>query len=183
MIRSCERRRTHRSFDSVFLVVRNRWSPRGSLRGRICGKDHGGIRFRIRAPPRDGSVRFGSLDNIGLLRLASIAPNVHPKFPGAPSHAPFKYDVIGVKVVNSPDIFLHLGYGETSSPVDIQNADQQSIDLVGDRQDGGEETDGVLEVGTKSGVAEGSRLPQVTTSEKIEENDAEGPDIVEQGRI
>jgi hypothetical protein len=40
-----------------------------------------------------------------------------------------------------------------------------------------------LEIGVEGGVVEGSRLPWVATSEEVEENDAEGPDIVEQGRI
>ena len=61
--------------------------------------------------------------------------------------------------------------------------DQQSVDLVGNWQDGREETCGVLEVGVKGGIAEGCRLPWVATSEKIEEEDAEGPDIVERGRV
>ena len=183
MVHSCEGRRARRRFDNAFLVVQNRWTPRGFLRGRICRKDRGGIKFRTRTPPRDGSVHFGSLNDIGLLRLASITLNVHPKFPGATSNVPFKYDIIGVKFVDPLDALLHLGYSETTSPVDIQNADQQRVDLVGDRQDCGKEMGGVLEVGAKSRVAEGSRLPRVTTSEKIEENDAEGPDIVEQGRI
>jgi hypothetical protein len=47
-----ERRRAHRNFDSVSLVVRNRWPPRSHLHDRIGGKDHRGIRFRTRALPR-----------------------------------------------------------------------------------------------------------------------------------
>ena len=129
--RGGERRRTHRSFDSASFGIRNRWPPRSLLRGRIRGKDHGCIGFRIRTPPRDGSVRFGSLDDLGLLRLSGITPNVHPKFPCATSHAAFKDDVIRVKVVDSPDVFLHLCHGGAPPPVDIQNADQESVDLVG----------------------------------------------------
>jgi hypothetical protein len=72
---------------------------------------------------------------------------------------------------------------ETPPPVNIQNADQQSIDLVGNWEDGGEEAGGVLEVGVEGGIAKGGRLPWVAASEKVEEDDAEGPDIVEQGRI
>ena len=41
----------------------------------------------------------------------------------------------------------------------------------------------VLEVCAEGGITEGGRLPWVTTGEEVEENDAEGPDIVEQGRI
>ena len=59
------------------------------------------------------------------------------KFPDAMSHAPFENDVIGVEVIDSLDAFLHLGHGETPPPVDIQNADQQSVDLVGNRENGG----------------------------------------------
>ena len=150
-----ERRRAHRSFDSAGLVVRNRWPPRSFLRGRIRGKDHGRIGFRIRTPPRDGSIRFRSLDDLGLLRLSGIAPNIHTKFPRATGHAAFKDDIVGIEVVDSLDVLLHLGYGETPPPIDVQNADQQSVDLVGDWQDGGEETGGVLEVGVEGGIVEG----------------------------
>jgi hypothetical protein len=117
------------------------------------------------------------------LRLSGITPNVHPKFPSATGHAAFKDDVIRVKVVDPLDVFLHFCNGETPPPIDIQNANEQSVDLVGYWQDGGEEADGILEVGAECGVAKGGGFPWVTTSEKVEEDDAEGPDIVEQGRI
>jgi hypothetical protein len=89
------------------------------------------------------------------LRLSGITPNIHTKFPSATSHATFEDDVIGVEVVDSLDAFLHLGHGETPPPVNIQNSDQQSVDLVGNWQDGGKETGGVLEVGVECGIAEG----------------------------
>ena len=117
------------------------------------------------------------------MRLSGITPNIHTQFPGATGHAAFEDDVIGIEVVDPLDVFLHLRDCETSPPVDIQNADQQSVDLVGNRQDGGEEAGGVLEVGVEGGITEGGRLPRVTTGEKVEENDAEGPDIIKQGRI
>lgn len=124
-----------------------------------------------------------SLDDLGLLRLSGITPNVHPKLPGATSHAAFEDDIVGVEVVDSPDVLLHFGNGETLSPINIQHADQQSIDLVRDWQDCGEEAGGVLEVCTEGGVVQGGGLPWVAASEKVEENDAEGPDIIVQGRI
>jgi len=77
-------------------------------------------------------------------------------------------------------IRLTLCHGETPPPIIIQIADQQSVE---NRQDGGEETGGVLEVGVEGGIVEGGRLPCVATSEAVEENDAEGPDIIEQGRM
>ena len=172
----------HRSFDSASFAIQNRRTPRSFLRGRIRGKDRGGIRFRIRTPPRDGSVRFGIFDDLGLLRLSGITPNVHTAFPGATSHTAFENDVIGVEVIDSLDTFLHFGHRETPPPVEIQNADQQSVDLVGNRENGGEEAGGVLEVGVEGGVTEGGQLSWVATS-KVKENDAEGPDIMEQGRI
>lgn len=46
---------------------------------------------------------------------------------------------------------------------------------------GREEADGVLEVGAEGGIAEGGWLPWVASSEKVGENDAEGPDTIEQG--
>lgn len=147
------------------------------------GKDHGRIGFRIRTPPRDGNIRFRSLNALDLLRLSGVAPNIHTKLPSTTGHAAFEDDVIRIEVVDPLDTFLHLGHGETPPPIDIQNADQQSVDLVGNRKNGGKETGGVLEIGVKGGIVEGGRLPWITTSEKIEENDAEGPDIIEQGRI
>ena len=113
--------------------IRNRWSPCSFLRGRIQGKDHGGIRSRIRTPPRDGSIRFGSLDDLGLLRLSGITPNIHTKFPGATGQAAFENGVIGLEVVGSLDTFLHFGHGEKLPPVGIRDADQRSVDLVGNR--------------------------------------------------
>ena len=46
-------------------------------------------------------------------------------------------------------------WAATSNPVDIQNADQQTVDLVRNRENGGEEAGGVLEVGAGGGVTEG----------------------------
>ena len=82
------------------------------------------------------------------------ASGITPKFPGATGHGAFENDVIGVKVVDSLDAFLRFGHGETP-PVNIQNADQQSVDLVGNWGNGGEEVGGVLEVGVEGGIAEG----------------------------
>ena len=31
----------------------------------LFGKDHAGVGFRIRAPPRDGGIRFGNPDDLG----------------------------------------------------------------------------------------------------------------------
>jgi len=90
-----------------------------------------------------------------MLRLSGITPNVHTKFSSTTGHAAFKDDIIGVEVVDSLDTFLHLCHGEMAPPIDIQNADQQSVDLVGNRQDDGEETGGVLEVGVEGGIVEG----------------------------
>jgi hypothetical protein len=128
---------------------------------------------------RETEAFVGSLDDLGLLRLSGIAPNVHPKFPSATGHATFKDDVIRVKLVDLPDVFLHLCNGETPPPIDVQNANEQSVDLVEDWQDGREEVDGILEVGAEGGVAKEGGFPWVTTGEKVEEDDAEGPDIVE----
>lgn len=93
----------------------------------------------------------------------------------------FKDEVVGIKVVDSLDIFLHLCHGETPPLADTQSADQQSVDLIGNGRDGSEEAGGVLEVGAEGEVAKGGGLPRVTTGKRVEENNAEGPDIVEQG--
>jgi len=58
-----------------------------------------------------------------------------------------------------------------------------SYKAVGNGEDGGQETIGVPKAGVEGGIVNGGRLPWVASGEEIEENDAEGPDIVEQGRI
>ena len=89
------------------------------------------------------------------MRLSGITPNIHTKFLGATSHAAFENDVIEVEAIDSLDGFLHFGRGEMPPPIDIQNANQQSVDLVGNRENGGEEAGGALEAGTEGGVTEG----------------------------
>lgn len=69
------------------------------------------------------------------------------------------------------------------SSVNIQGADQQSVNLVKNQENGREEAGGVLEVGVESGIAEEGWLLWVAASEKVKEGDAEGLTIIDQGRI
>lgn len=61
------------------------------------------------------------------------------------SHVASKDDDVGEEVLGSIDAFVRLGHSELLPPLDIQNADQQSVDLIGNWQDGGEETGGLPE--------------------------------------
>ena len=80
---------------------------------------------------------------------------VHPKFPIAISHVPLKDDVTGVEIIYSFDVFLHLRHVGTPSPVDVQDANQQSVNLIGNRQDRREKTGGIPEVGTEGRIGRG----------------------------
>ena len=107
-----EGRWAYRSFDSASFPIQNRWSPRSFPRGRIRGKDHGGIIFRIRTPPRGGGIRFGRLDSLGLLWLSGATSSTRTKFPSATGQAAFGNGVIGVGIVGSlgaPSVLVTVG--------------------------------------------------------------------------
>ena len=88
-------------------------------------------------------------------RLSGITPDIPTKFPGMTGHGTLENVVVGVEVVDSLDGLLHFVHGETPPPVDIQNADQQRVDLVGNRENGRGEAGEVLEVGVEGGIADG----------------------------
>jgi hypothetical protein len=52
---------------------------------------------------RDGSTRFGSLNDPSLLRLPDITPDTRIEFSGTTSHASFENDFIGEVAVDPFD--------------------------------------------------------------------------------
>ena len=66
-----------------------------------------------------------------MLRFSDTGSDIDTKVPSATGHAALEHDVATVGIVNSLNVFLHFGHTVTPPPVDIQNADQQSMDLLG----------------------------------------------------
>jgi hypothetical protein len=101
----------------------------------------------------------------------------------AASHAAFENDTVRIEGFHLLNCAAQLGKSHPLSPINLEHADENTVNLAGDGENGGEEARRVTKVGLEGRVGSGCGLPGIATRSEVEKNDRQRPDVVEHGRV